>query len=309
MCDNISFGRMILMKKLTAILLVAMLLFMSACTTADITETPTDAPSAQNITLPSQGATAQQTMPGEITDWSIPELPADFPAPPAGMSLYSHSITKGESVFYPKDVEVIEISFTCQKVNFIEFTNSLLEAGYKGGCVQIKEGKEYFREGYLGGWQNGKTAVIIFNTIEIDKNLVTYYINVSECGRYFPSGLEGIIPRFDGYSIHTGAYTFLNSKDEFEYAELPKDLSRSLWNITHTSADYNAFLGVSTSEFNDYCNEIGKAGFTCETMNDNYDGANVIFFDAYKVINGKTYTVQLLYNSSASMLEAIYTNC
>ena len=286
------------MKKFLAIIAALMFLFTGACST----DKPLEGESV-SVKIETDSDT-----PGEVKSWNIPTLPEGFPAPPQNMSMLMHSVSKGENIFFPSDVEVTEISFNCRKNDFVLFSNALKAAGYKGGFIHVRDAKTYYDNGFHGFWQNGKTAVVIANTIEIDKTTYAFTFYVADCAVYFPSGLKGIIPEFKGYTINTGTYNYLDSNGELQYTDLPKELSSSEWNITNSTVDYNPYIGVTLDEFDRYCETLKINGFEGDYYIDNFDGSGVRIFECSKSVDGKTYYVSMVFNSSAGFLDVLFSN-
>lgn len=285
------------MKKFLAALTAFIFLFLSACSDNGGTkQTPSDAPTA-----------ALTTEVQYVTSWGTDLLPDNFPAPPATMSMYSHSLDEHEELFYPNGAQVLTLTFNCTKPDFTIFSNSLKEAGYKGGFAHVENG-EYYYDGFYGGWQDGETIIIISGSVELNSLEYTYILEVSKCADYFPTGFDGLFPKFEGYAINSGTYTFKNSDGEYELDDMPKDFSGKTWMVTHSITDYNSFIGVSEAQFRAYCNKLSAAGFDGEISFSTIDGATAMMLDATKESDGKFLAISLLYNSSSGMLDVLYTN-
>jgi len=284
-------------------LLALIFVFLTACSSDPSPNSPET--SADSPTV-SQSETTEREI-EYVTSWGTDLLPDNFPAPPATMTMYSFSLDEHDETMYRKDAQVLTLTFTCKKPDFITFSNNLIQAGYKGGHHQVTDSD--FNNGYLyGGWQDGKTAVILNGGVQLENHEFTYILEVSECYSLFPSGLDSLFPEFKGYSISPGKYSYKDIDGNYQFDDIPKDFSGKVWMLTHLTTDKNYYIGVTETEFTDYYEALLDAGFSGTIDYVNLDGANSVTLDVSKEDENGFLFVSMLYNISSQTLSAVYSN-
>lgn len=288
------------MKKYFAFVLAISMIFLCACTGNDTGETTVTTSAVQ---------TTSESEKVIISEWNTDLLPADFPAPPEGT--YNFEIAKGNHLTDASDYasDWVRIRFTCPYVNFFNFTNSLIESGYKGRTRTVEETDNiYYRNGVHGYWQNG-TNIIKVNSSHLESGVLTVIIDVVPCTKGLPEKLLEFFPDFDGYCVGPGLYCGHDASLE-SISTTPDDKLNPNWHweFLCTGDAGNAFIGVTEEEFDNYCDLLGEAKFSGPIGISTVDGFEVTTVDTVKDIDGTTYGAYMIYNPDLMILEFGFTN-
>lgn len=285
------------MKKIISLMLAASLIFLCACGKSD-DNTPSEsaAETTESTTLHDKA----------FSEWGTDLLPENFPAPPKG----AHSLTvqtgtpSADGNGYRSDW--VRLTFTCFDKDYLEFAAEFFKLGYTGRTKYLS-GTSYFPDGYNGNWQDGKTLVRVNDSKLNDKGEYVYQIDVMDCVDNFPSALEEIFPKFEGYSRNTGYYYGYNGIDEFV-----TDKFVSLDQSEHWYWDFgfeNAFVGVTVEQFEAYIDKLVEARFAGKVSDTTADTCSVTSADLFKEVSSdEIYGCFMLYNRSLQTLDIVYTN-
>ncbi len=287
------------MKKFSAIILAASMLFLCACTGNETPGTST------TTSVPTTDA-KEKTI---ITQWNTDLLPANFPAPPAGT--YNFEIAEGNHLTDESDYtsDWVRIRFTCPQSNFFTFTNALVSNGYTGRTRTVNEIENiYYRNGIHGYWRD-ETNIVKINSSSVKDGELTVIMDIVPCKKGLPEKLLEFFPDFDGYCVGNGYYCGHDSSLEFITRTPGETLSPNWhWEFLCTGNAGNAFIGVTEEEFDAYCDLLGEAKFSGPITSDNVDGFKVTMVDVLKDIDSTTYGAYMLYNPDLMLLEFGFTN-
>lgn len=284
------------MKKFSAIILAASLLFLCACSTGDTSK-------------PTTTAATTQTSKNIITEWASDLLPENFPAPPEGT--YNFEIAQGSHETDESDYasDWVRMRFTCPTHTLHTFTNAFLDSSYTGGSKNVTEGIDYYRNGYHGYWCDGEKIIKINSSSASTAGETTLIIDIVPVTKGLPDVLLEYFPDFDGFSVGNGLYCGHDASLEFITSDPSGNLSPNWhWEFLGTGEHGNSFVGVTQDDFDDYCDLLGAAKFSGPITAAMVDGFNVTMVDVTKDIDGTTYGVYMLYNSSLMTLDIAFTN-
>ncbi|MBQ2847703.1 MAG: hypothetical protein IJE74_05545 [Clostridia bacterium] len=282
------------MKKLSAVFLAFLMLFLCSCSDGNPVATPSD---AENITTP-ESVTEKYNV---ITEWGTDLLPEKFPSPPKGT--HDFSIVKGEGVSeaFAYSTDFYRITFICPEQEFYSFSNEMISLGYKGGAKSIKNGT-YYTDGFSGYWQNGETYVRISDSTATDSGEIIFQIDIAQCVDNFPSALEEYFPKFNGYCMSIGSFCGHDGNGEQITDEFEGSFAMPAWHWEFRFS--NGFVGVERAEFEEYFFEIEAEGFEGILSTSTVDGFTVMSGDLTK----DNYGVFMLYNTNLKTLDIAYTN-
>lgn len=291
------------MKKFAAIILTFAILFLCACASekGDNSTTTQFVPSM--LTLPTT-TTMPTTKPVIFSEWPSDLIPEKFPAPPE--KSYAFEIAKGnyktdEGNFHS---DWVRIRFICPEQNFHTFTNEMQSLGYVGASKKITEGT-FFRNGYIGAWQDGKNIVRINNTYTDPNNNMMVIIDIVPCKNTFPDALTKIFPKFEGYTPSTGVYCGHDSNG-MQISGSYDGTFDTYWHWEYRFS--KSYVGVSLDEFEAYYETLGEMGFSGVISAALVDGCDILSVDVEKKIGDTTYVAHLLFNQTTKTLDLAFSN-
>ncbi len=294
------------MKKIIALMLAFLLLFLCACSDNGNTdpETTTEGQSSTELTVATTVANSTKKADDKtLSEWNSNLLPEDFPEPPNG----THDIIVEQ---YPANekyaAEWVSIQFTCPENEIYRFTNDILKAGYTGGAKKIEAPTKYYKSGFNGAWQNGKNLIRVAASQYDDKGEITVVIDITECNDTFPVVLTTIFPKFNGFSKNKGFYSEYDENRNRLTNEFPGSLNAKSW--TWDFGYERAFVGVTEEELDAYVNELINAEFAGMSSTGVTDGCTVISYDLIKETETCIYGVFIAYNQILKTLDILYTN-
>ncbi len=294
------------MKKIVALMLSLIMLFLCACSdNKDISDETTTAglSTTENNTSSASVNSSDQTANSASAEWNSDLLPEDFPAPPNG----THDIIiEHNPANLNYSSEWVSIQFTCPENEIYRFTNDMLKAGYIGGAKKIDSPSKYYRAGFNGAWQNGKSLVRVAASQYNDKGEITVVIDITECKDNFPDVLTTLFPKFNGYSKNSGLYSEYDENKNRLDNEFPGSLNAESW--TWDFGHERAFIGVSEAELEAYIDLLVDAEFAGNGATSVTDGCTVISCDLVKETDTCTYGVFIAYNQILKTLDILYTN-
>lgn len=287
------------MKKISAIFLAFVLLFLCACSDKDSVSTPSDAESdAATVAV-----TAEKS--NIITKWTTDLLPEKFPSPPKGT--HDFSIVHGEAATgdYAYTTDFLRITFICPEHEFYSFTNEMISLGYKGGSKNVSEGT-YYTDGFKGYWQDGVNYVRISDSTKTDNGEVIFNIDIAECVDNFPEALEKFFPKFNGYCMSPGTFCGHDGNGDRVTTVFEGSFASPVWHWDFRFS--NGFVGVEQVEFEKYFHEIEALGYEGTISTNSVDGFSVMSGDLVKSTVEGEYGVFMLYNVNLKTLDIAYTN-
>ncbi len=285
------------MKKLSAILLALILLFLCSCSEDNgSVSTPSDAETE------AAALTENSTM---ITEWKTDLLPEKFPSPPKGTHDFSIAKGEGATADYAYTTDFLRITFICPEFEFYSFSNEMLSLGYKGGSKSVSGGT-YYRDGFKGYWQNGETYVRINNTTKTDEGEVIFEIDIAKCVDNFPSALEKFFPKFNGYCMSSGTFCGHDGNGDRITTVFEGSFAAPSWHWDFRFS--NGFVGVEQVEFEEYFYALEKLGYEGTISTNTIDGFSVMSGDMIKSAPEGDYGVFMLYNINLKTLDIAYTN-
>ncbi len=278
-------------------MLAASLIFLCACEKSD-DNTPSEsaAETTESTTLHDKA----------FSEWGTDLLPENFPAPPKGAN--SLTVQTGTPSADGKGYrsDWVRLTFSCLEKDYLEFAAEFFKLGYNGRTKYLS-GTSYFPNGYNGSWHDGKTLVTVINSKLNDKGEFVFQIDVMDCVDNFPSAIEEIFPKFEGYSRNKGYYYGYNGIDEFV-----TDKFVSFDQSEHWFWDFgfeNAFVGVTLEQFETYIDKLVEAGFSGNLSDASLDTCSVTSADLFKEVGAdEMYGCFMLYNRSLQTLDIVYTN-
>lgn len=284
------------MKKISAILLAIIMLFLCSCSDDNPAATPSDAAT--------EAASAAENS-NIITEWKTDLLPEKFPSPPKGT--HDFSIAKGEAATgdYAYTTDFLRITFICPEYEFFSFTNEMISLGYTGGSKNVTDGT-YYRDGFKGYWQNGETYVRINNSTKTDDGEVVFEIDIAKCVDNFPSALEKFFPKFNGYCMNQGTFCGHDGNGNRITTVFEGSFAAPVWHWEFRFS--GGFAGVEQVEFENYFYELEKLGFEGTISTNSVDGFSVMSGDMVKATPEGNYGVFMLYNLNLKTLDIAYTN-
>ncbi len=298
------------MKRTIALLLCFSFLFLFACSNNEqdnIKYVNVDNPSSlsqeyatswDDYTLPSadvsSGSTQQNVSTAEL-------LPENFPEIPQGIS--NLSIVKkpySEDTGYPS--EYVELKFICKYVTLVLFSQSLKDAGYKGGIKEVADGT-YYPTGIHGAWQDGKYLIRIVGTEAIVDGTQDVTVHIVPCVDMFPSELSAISYGFEGFSgAEPYYYEYVNG--ETVLREYDGGL-HAKW-LFSFNGDCS-YVGVTREEFENHLSVLEEKGYLIGTSEaGTLDGCNTFLVDAMS--DDESIYIMFLYNETLASLDIYYTN-
>lgn len=284
------------MKKITALLLALSMIFLCACSDNN---TDDSEPSETAATTIEQTETTKAA--GYITEWESDLLPADFPSPPANTYGELVSILPAESEYSGRCHEITRLIFTCPENNFYNFANGLGTYGFFGGMKKMTNAT-FYSDGFWGAWRGNKYSIIIGDSAYADNGDLKICLDIVENFSAFPEALKEYFPEFAFPARTMGIYAGCNSEtDETNNFYGKFEHIKWQWHVRFRSA----FIGVSLTDFQDYCDKLGEIGFAGTMETTTVDGCNVITCD---LIKNDSLAAIMMYNQILKTLDVIYTN-
>lgn len=286
------------MKKIYAVLLALLLIFLTACSdnTSKATESDavSEAPSASEISKYNT-----------ITEWGTDLLPENFPAPPKGTHDFSVVRGIGEKAAFAYTSDFVRITFICPEQEIFNFANELNALGYNGGIKKIENGS-FYSDGIHGYWQNGEKLIIISDSTKTDSGEYIFKIDVADCVDNFPEELEYYFPKFEGYCKSIGSFCGHDGNGEQITDKFEGSFGMPEWHWEFRFS--NGFIGVEQVDFERYFYDIESAGCEATLSTHTVDGCTVMSGDLIKRTNECDYGVFMLYNINLKTLDIAYTN-
>ena len=286
------------MKKLTAFILVFIMLFLCACSGNTSGSTPSDAQTVADASVKT-GSTPP------ITEWGTNLLPEKFPAPPEGT--HDFSIKKGlaEKAAFAYSTDFYRITFICPEMGIYSFANELITLGYTGGIKKFTDAS-YYSDGYSGYWQNGEKYIRIAEATAIDDGEYIYVIDIADCVDNFSDELAKIFPKFNGYCMSIGSYCAHDGNGNQITTKFDGSFAAPSWHWEFRFA--NGFVGVEQVDFEKYFYSFENEGYQGILTADTVDGSSVISADLIFSAAEGDYGVFMVYNKDLKTLDIAYTN-
>lgn len=282
------------MKKIIAIFISAITLFLCAC--SGQSKKPAE--------------TTESTMPESTvkysTDWRTAPLPANFPSPPEKMYDFYFSTGAGSETGGGYRADWLRLYFTCPEPEFYLFAGKFAENGYVGGFKKFSDSTEYYPSGYYGHWQDGEHLIRINKAEALDNGELKFVLDIVEYSDNFPDALTQFFPKFDGFTKSEGSYCGHDITNESETTEFNGAFESPYWHWNFVGDD--CFVGVEETEVNAYVDKLGRAGFVGPFVYSTADGCDILSVDLTKTINGSKYGAFILYNQTLKTLDILYTN-
>ncbi|MBQ2842511.1 MAG: hypothetical protein IJE72_05700 [Clostridia bacterium] len=287
------------MKKIFAVSLAFIMLFLCSCSDNNAASTPSDAYSETNTTASATESTKI------ITEWGTDLLPKKFPSPPEGTHDFSIVMGLAETAAFAYSTDFYRITFICPEMEIYSFSNELIKLGYKGGIKKFTDA-EFYSNGYSGYWQNGENYIRISQATEISGGEIVFQIDIAECVDNFPKALEQFFPKFDGYCMSIGSYCAHDGNGNQITTDFDGSFAAPSWHWEFRFS--NGFVGVEQEEFEKYCYSFENEDFQGVLEETTVDGCRILTADLTKTVSEGTYGVFMIYNSNLKTLDIAYTN-
>ena len=285
------------MKKVSAIFLALLIIFLPACSG----DTQTDTETNTNETNPVTEVLKYNT----ITEWGTDLLPEKFPAPPKGTHDFSVAIGEGTEAAFAYTSDFIRITFICGEQEIFKFADEMTELGYNGGFKKIENGT-YYSDGFHGYWQDGEKTIVISDSTKTDSGEYIFKIDIADCVDNFPEELEHYFPKFEGYCISIGSFCGHDGNGEQITDKFEGNFGMPEWHWEFRFS--NGFIGVEQVDFERYFYDIESAGCEASLTTHTVDGCTVMSGDLIKRSTEGDYGVFMLYNLNLKTLDIAYTN-
>lgn len=283
------------MKKLTAISIALLMIFLSACSGNPSADTASDA----------EISSVQASRYNTITDWGTDLLPEKFPSPPKGTHDFSVVQGEGTDASFAYSTNFVRITFICSENEFHSFIDEMTALGYKGGAKNIENGTFYTSK-FHGYWQDGTKMVIINNTTKTDNGEYIFEIDIADCADNFPEELEKFFPKFEGYCKSTGSFCGHDGNGDQVTDVFEGSFALPGWHWEFRFS--NGFIGVDQVDFERYFYDIESAGCQASLTTHTVDGCTVMCGDLIKRSTEGDYGVFMVYNLNLKTLDIAYTN-
>lgn len=283
------------MKKLVAISIALLIIFLSACSSNTAPGTASDA----------EATTAQVSKYNTITDWGTDLLPEKFPSPPKGTHDFSFVRGEGTEAAFAYTSDFVRITFICAENEFHSFIDEMAALGYKGGAKNIENGT-YYSSKFHGYWQNGEKMVIINDSTKTDNGEYIFEIDIADCVDNFPEKLETIFPKFEGFCKSIGSFCGHDGNGDQVTDKFEGSFALPGWHWEFRFS--NAFVGVDQVDFERYFYDIESAGCKSTLSTHTVDGCTVMCGDLIKETVEGDYGVFMVYNLNLKTLDIAYTN-
>ena len=257
-----------------------------------------------------ESANAGETSTGEKATSSVKitadDLPDGFPEIPEGTSNISMVRYSKEESKAGYRSDWIEVKFSAPEHSIIKFSQDLIAAGYKGGIryVETEDGiYEYYGNGWHGGWQNGKHIISVLKSEKEIDGSFALTLHIAECGRSVYPEFGQYFPEFNGQSLTNGKYYEVLSNGSTVKHEFDGSFHEK-WQLIYAFEE--AFMGVSTSQFDAYVKTLRDAGFVGQTVIYRLDGCSTKMFDG--INSEKGLYISMIHNENIQNINVVFTN-
>ena len=292
-------------KKATALFLAAMLLFLCACSGNETQPTENQQTAATLPINQAQSKAAAETKDG----WNSSVLPESFAHEPQGCKTISTQIIPASRLKSEYTVEAVRITLRCLPEQMDAFSEEMVSLGYVGGICFYK-GSEIYGDKVVGHWTNDEYLATISDSkesiAEKDGLRYTLTLDVVKCENGVPEVLKkGFSEVKTCWTRADGEYYGINAIG-IENAEPDETLSDVNW--MWKFRDEDAFIGVTSQEYEDYLLQLTVLGFEgyAEVESDEY--GEIVYYSAEYSYDNNSFGVYLCYITYLSTLEIIYSN-
>lgn len=290
------------MKRLTAALLAATMLFLCACTGSE-TNGGTSGASQTAATLPQKESVAADE------GWNASLLPVPFAREPQGCKTLSTAVIEPSVFKSPYTCAATRIQLRCLPEQMNSFSDEMISLGYIGG-ISFYKNNDIYGDSVIGHWTNDEYFATIYEsektTVPKDGMEYTLTLDVVKCENTIPEILTMAFPGIEtAWTRNAGDYTGMNDYG-VESAKPDETLSDSHWAWNFKGGD--AFVGVTKTEYEKYLYDLTVRGFDGYSEKENDGTGMVEYFSAEYEYGENTYGVYLCYISYLSTLEMIFSN-